>query len=223
MPVLAILAILLGAVSLEAAQSLRPATPLMFAAGVAAPGSTVTVLWDANTDGVTTGYLVFYGLMAGSETEGLIDTALRTSTPVANLLPGRRYFFHVRAYDKAGLRSDSSVEVQFQMPADPCAFPLGATSVSIFPTGKLNKTGSGGPGSGAFISFRAFSPNSPIVYLAIRANGVDIPDSVASGDRLASPGSLWFTIPQVSASYSIFGRNLAGCTRDQPTGFSSVP
>ncbi len=216
-----LLVVLLGAVSLEAA-------PVGLGL-LAAPNGTVTAIWDANTDGVTVGYRLFYGLMPGlietAPAATRVDTS-STSVPVAGLLAGRIYYFHVRAVDAAGAAGPSSIEVPFTMPGDvipdPCAFPLGATSVSIFPTGKLNKTGSGGPGSKAFITFQAASPNSPVVFLSIRANGTDIPDSVTEGTNLRAPGSLWFTLPQMSATYSVFARNTAGCTRDQPTGFSTT-
>ena len=217
-----------GAVSLEAAPS-----PL----GVlAAPDGTVTAIWDPNppSEGLPVSYRLYFSLMPGlDETAARIDTT-STSVAVPGLLAGRTYYFHVRAISASGLIGDASPEVVFLVagvpPVDPCAFPLGSTSVSIFVTGRLQKTGSGAAGSGAAISFRAFSPNSPITYLSIRANGVDIPDSVASasgpGDKLASPGSLWFSVPSGPATYafSVYARNLAGCSRQQPTGFSiTVP
>lgn len=183
---------------------------------------TVTAAWDANTDGVTTGYVLFYGLTSRAEDEGALDTGLTTFGTVTSLILGRTYFFHVRAYNAAGMKGPTSNEISFAVPGDPCAFPLGATSVSIFVTGKLNKTGSQGPGSRAFITYQAASPNSPVVFLSIRANGTDIPDSVTQGTNLRAPGSLWFTIPPIAATYSVYARNLAGCSRDQATGFTTT-
>ncbi len=193
----------------------------LLSGGAAAAQSSVTALWDPPVDGITARYTVYYGLTPGAET-GRIDVGLVTRADVPGLLAGRTYYFHVRAVSATGEQSASSTEVTFATAADPCAFPLGATSVSIFVTGKLNKTGSGGPGSKAFITFQAASPNSPVTFLSIRANGTDIPDSVTEGTNLRAPGSLWFTLPQMSATYSVFARNTAGCTRDQPTGFSTT-
>jgi len=205
--------VLIGAVSLEAA-------PL----GVlAAADGTVTAIWDPTPD--ATGYRLYYGLTPGLDETGVRVETTSTSVPIAGLLPGRTYYFHVRAVNAAGV-SASSAEIAFQVPgvpaSDPCAFPLGATSVSVFVTGKLNKTGSGGPGSRAYVTFQAASPNSPVTFLAVRANGVDIPDSVTEGVNLRAAGSLWFTIPPMAASYSIVARNAAGCSRDQPTAFTTT-
>lgn len=184
---------------------------------------TVVATWNASVDPVD-GYRLYYGTSMGSEI-AQIDVGPSTTGTVVGLFSGSLYFFHVRAYRLDGAISVPSNEVSILLPGDPCAFPLGSASVSIFVTGKLNKTGSGGPGSRAYINFQAASPNSPIVYLSIRANGVDIPDSIASAtgpnDRLNSPGSLWFTIPTGVFSYSAYGRNAAGCDREQATGFKT--
>lgn len=216
---LGVLLVLLAAVSLGAA-------PQAGVRALASVDGTVTAIWDASTDGAT-GYRLYYGLVPGLDETGVrVDTSA-TSVPVSGLLAGRTYYFHVRAVTAAGLVSAPSVEVAFLVPGvppvDPCAFPLGATSVSIFVTGKLNRTGSGGPGSRAFITFQAASPNSPITVLAIRANGVDVPDSVTEGVNLRAPGSLWFTIPPGAMTYTVYGKNAAQCAREQPTGFSTGP
>jgi hypothetical protein len=218
----ALLLIVLVAVSREAAAQ-AGARVLASATGI------VTAIWDANTDGVTTGYRLFYGLTPAFDDNDAVTVEAGAATsvalPIAAMQAGRLYYVRVRAYNAAGVLSAPSNEVAFLVPAapgDPCAFPLGATSVSVFVTGKLNKTGSGGPGSRAFITFQAASPNSPIILLSVRANGVDVPDSVTEGSNLRAPGSLWFTIPPIAASYSVFARNAAGCARDQPTGFTTT-
>lgn len=216
----ALLAVVLGAVSLGTA-------PQAGVRALVSPTGIVTAIWDANTD-TAVGYRLFYGLTPAFDDNDAVTVEAGAATsvvlPIATMQAGRLYYFRVRAYDATGLLSAPSTEVAFLVPpppGDPCAFPLGATSVSIFVTGKLNKTGSGGPGSRAFITFQAASPNSPIVQLTIRANGVDIPDSVTEGSNLRAPGSLWFTIPPIAASYAIYARNAAGCAREQPTGFTT--
>jgi hypothetical protein len=193
--------------------------------GTALGAETVTAVWDASRDGVTVGYRLFWSLTAGAETDGQLDAGAATTVTVSGLTAGRTYWFHVRGYAApGGPLGPSSTEVSYTVPGDPCAFPLGATSVSIFVTGKLNKTGSGGPGSKASITFQAASPNSPIVFLSVRANGVDVPDSVAEGTNLRAIGSLWFTIPPpilTPYTYGIFARNAAGCLREHATGFTT--
>jgi hypothetical protein len=193
----------------------------------------VTAFWDASTDGVTIGYRLFYGLVPAFDDNDAVKieagAATSVALPIAMMQAGRLYYFRVRAYNMAGVMSPPSNEVTYlipQAPGDPCAPPLGVNAISIFKTGKLNKTGSGGAGSKAFITFQAASPNSPIVALSIRANGVDVPDSLTEGSNLRAVGSLWFTIPAGPATFtfSIYGRNGAGCTRDLPTGFTvTVP
>ena len=184
---------------------------------------TVTALWDSNQDGITTGYRLFYGEMSGQALVS-VDVGLTTSVTVPNLVPGVQYFFMIRACNAAGTLGPASLEVAYTVPIiqppDPCVPPLGATSISIFPTGKLNKTGSGGPGSKAYITFQAASPNSPVTFLAIRANGADVLDSVTEGSNLHAIGSLWFTLPTGPATFAIVARNAANCSRVQSTGFS---
>lgn len=188
--------------------------------------ATVVVAWNPSPSPEVTGYRVQYGTASGIWPQ-VVDVGPALTARVT-LDPGR-YYFTVVAYAQTGATSPPSIEVAATIPtttADPCAFPLGATSVSIFVTGKLNKTGSGGPGSRAFITFQAASPNSPIVQLSIRANGVDVPDSVTDGTNLRAIGSVWFSVPQGPATYafSVYARNMAGCSRDQPTGFTlAVP
>jgi len=185
--------------------------------------ATVVVAWNASPSPEVTGYRVQYGTASGIWSTTLdVGPAL---TARLMLDPGH-YFFTVVAYSQTAT-SAPTIEVAATVPppttTDPCAFPLGATSVSIFVTGKLNKTGSGGPGSRAFITFQAASPNSPIVQLSVRANGVDVPDSVTEGTNLRAIGSLWFTLPPGPMGYAVFGKNAAGCSREQPTGFSTGP
>jgi len=185
--------------------------------------ATVTVAWNPSPSPEVTGYRVQYGSTSGIWPT-VIDVGPATTARVT-LDPGR-YFFTVVAYSQTGVSASSNEVAVTILPAttaDPCAFPLGATSVSIFVTGKLNKTGSGGPGSRAYITFQAASPNSPMVSLSIRANGVDVPDSVTEGTNLRAIGSLWFTLPPGPMLYSIAGKNAAGCAREQPTGFSTGP
>ena len=72
--------------------------------------------WDANTDGVTQGYLVYVGSATGSY--GIIngtDAGNETEFQV-NLVPGSTYYFQVRAYDAAGTPGPPSTELSFLVP-----------------------------------------------------------------------------------------------------------
>lgn len=182
--------------------------------------ATVSLAWNPSPSPEVTGYRVQYGPTSGAWPT-VIEVGAATTARLT-LGPGR-YFVTIVAYSQTATSAPSNEVAVTIAAADPCAFPLGASSVAIFVTGKLNKTGSGGPGSRAFITFQAASPNSPIVQLAVRANGIDIPDSVTEGTTLRSVGSLWFTIPPGFMGYSVSGKNAAGCTREQPTGFSTGP
>ncbi|MES2360069.1 MAG: fibronectin type III domain-containing protein [Gemmatimonadota bacterium] len=191
---------------------------------LAAPlrAQTATASWNQNPEPDVIGYKLSFGTVSHAYTT-VVDVPGRVTSVVVTGLPiGTRTYFALQAYN-ATITGPYSVEVSFDVPGtDPCAYPLGSKAVLIFPTGKLNKTGTGGPGTIAYISFRTASPNSPIVFASIKANGVDVPDSIMTGDNLHASGSLWFTMPPGPATYvfSIFARNLAGCSREQSTGFT---
>jgi hypothetical protein len=193
---------------------------LLLLGAVPLHAATVVVAWNASPSPEVTGYRVQYGTAPGIWPQVIdVGPVLTARVP---LDPGR-YFFTVVAYSQTATSAPTNEVAVTIAASDPCAFPLGATAVSIFVTGKLQKTGSGGPGSRAFITFQAASPNSPIVFLSVRANGVDVPDSVTDGTTLRSVGSLWFTIPPGLMGYAVYGKNAAGCAREQPTGFSTGP
>jgi hypothetical protein len=185
-----------------------------------ARAATVVVAWNPSPSPEVTGYRVQYGTASGIWPQ-VVDVGPALTARVT-LDPGR-YYFTVVAYSPQATSPPAAEVAATILATDPCAFPLGATSVSIFVTGKLNKTGSGGPGSRAFITFQAASPNSPITFLSVRANGIDLPDAVTEGTNLRAIGSLWFTIPPGVMGYAVYGKNAAGCAREQPTGFSTGP
>lgn len=59
--------------------------------------TTVTAVWDANTDAATRGYVVYYGTSSGTY-QWNYDAGTQTSAPLT-LNRGSQYFFAVRAYD----------------------------------------------------------------------------------------------------------------------------
>jgi hypothetical protein len=74
-----------------------------------------TLAWNANTDGVTTGYDVYIGTAAGAETlKANVGLALTYDPGV--LAPGT-YFSVVRAFNSAGVTSPPSNEVSWVVAA----------------------------------------------------------------------------------------------------------
>lgn len=59
--------------------------------------TTVTAMWNANTDTATRGYVVYYGTSTGNY-QWNYDAGAQTSAPLT-LNRGSQYFFTVRAYD----------------------------------------------------------------------------------------------------------------------------
>jgi hypothetical protein len=70
----------------------------------------LTIAWDAPSDGITAGYIVFYGT-APQSYSAQVDVGHTTTYTVENLLAGTTYYFAVRAYDATGVLSDPSAEV----------------------------------------------------------------------------------------------------------------
>ena len=75
-----------------------------------------TLLWDANTDGVTIGYIVFVGTApdtyvpaAGTDVEDATEFQL-------NLVPGTTYYFRVQAYAEGNVVGPLSDELVFAVP-----------------------------------------------------------------------------------------------------------
>ncbi len=74
---------------------------------------TVTAAWDANTDTLTRGYIVYYGTASGSY-QWSHDAGMQTSTPLT-LNVGSQYFFVVRAYDATSNLGPASNEATFDL------------------------------------------------------------------------------------------------------------
>ncbi len=159
----------------------------------------------------------------------ILDGEPTIVAPPMTLAPGY-YGVSASAYNLNGESEQAPMPplafrvVQLLDPA--CVAPLGNRVVSIVPT-TFVKTGSKGAGSQAYIMFRTQSPNSPVVHESIRAslNGGPFVDLVAlDGTDLAASGSLWFTLPAVSGTYSfaVAATNLYGCSTHQGTVFTAT-
>lgn len=194
-----------------------PVQAASFAAFSSAPG-VVTSYWAPNTDGVTVGYRLYYG-RASQDYETSVDAGSLTTLVVSGLTPGTRYYFVVRAYNAVGTIGPPSNEVALTLAVleDPCAYPLGAKSISIFPT-KLTTTGSGQGGSKARLDFQVAS-SIPITRVAIRTMGADI--AVMSGTDLTALAGMWFPVPAAQGTYNFsIGATNGLCPREQTTTYA---
>ena len=73
----------------------------------------VTLKWNANREKNLAGYELSYGTTPGKHTK-TIKTGLQTKATVKGLVAGRKYYFIVRAYNRAGQRSVPSKEVSYR-------------------------------------------------------------------------------------------------------------
>jgi hypothetical protein len=92
-----------------------------------ARAANVTLAWDPPTDGLTTGYVLYYGIAPHTYSQQ-VDVGYTTSQYLTNLPDGATYYFAVRAYDAAGVMSDLSQEVSATV--TPTAPPV-VTSLSL--------------------------------------------------------------------------------------------
>jgi hypothetical protein len=94
----------------------------------------VELAWNPATDGVTTGYIIFYGTASGSYTQQ-VNVGLVTSYTVTGLKAGATYYFVVRAYNAAGELSAPSNEVSQTLPSP--GPPPGRTNVALAANGAV--------------------------------------------------------------------------------------
>ena len=82
---------------------------LLTSAGAAQAGS-LTLAWNANTDGATAGYKIYWGPQSGVYTAS-VDVGNVTTRQLTGLADGAPYYFIVRAYNSARVESGPSMEV----------------------------------------------------------------------------------------------------------------
>jgi hypothetical protein len=101
------------------------------------------LLWNANTDGVTTGYRVYYGTLPGTyQPAGGVDNGNDTEFQV-DLTPGTTYYFMVRAYNSEGTLGPPSAELGFPVPLDATIIAVPSTVAS---GQTITVTAANGPG-----------------------------------------------------------------------------
>lgn len=74
-----------------------------------------TLTWNAPTDGLTAGYLLYWGLAPGQYQQP-IDIGLRTSLELTNLMRGATWYFALKAYGADKKTSGFSNEVSKAIP-----------------------------------------------------------------------------------------------------------
>ena len=74
--------------------------------------STVTLSWDKSPSRAVKGYRLHYGTTSKRYTE-TIEVGNATTYKVSNLIPKKRYYFVVTAYDAKGRESPASNEIPF--------------------------------------------------------------------------------------------------------------
>jgi hypothetical protein len=117
---------------------------LVLAAASWAQARPYTFEWDGNLDGVTTGYLVYYGTGPGAyQPAAGIDVGLATEFQV-DLTPGQTYYFAVRAYNSNNQLGDAANEMLFAVPLNST---INVSASSVVAGGTVSATIADGPGS----------------------------------------------------------------------------
>ena len=77
--------------------------------------SSITVIWDANTDPELAGYKVYYGTSSG-DYDTVVDVGTQTSFVLSNLISNETYYIVVTAYDTSNVESPYSNELIYIVP-----------------------------------------------------------------------------------------------------------
>jgi Putative Ig domain len=97
--------------------------------------TTITVVWERNTDNITIGYSVHYGTQSANYA-GSVDVGNATSAVINLPDSTKTYYFAVKAYSATGEQSTFSPEVSWTPPAPVSALPPtlqnpGSTSTTV--------------------------------------------------------------------------------------------
>jgi hypothetical protein len=82
----------------------------VFTVAAVAPVSSVTLVWDANTETDIAGYKMYVGTASGTYAAP-VDVGKVTTYCVTNLVSGTTYYFAVTAYNTSGMESPKSAEI----------------------------------------------------------------------------------------------------------------
>lgn len=84
---------------------------------LATPSASVILDWDKSADPTVTGYNLYYGSSSRDYTN-VAPAGAATTAAVSNLTAGATYYFAATTYNLAGLESDYSVEVSYNVPTN---------------------------------------------------------------------------------------------------------
>src|SRR4029450_4528934 len=97
--------------------------------------ASVTLEWDRNSDGITTGYFVYYGTESGKYS-GTVDVGTSTTAVVKPNHPNPTYYFAVQAYSATGEKSPLSTELVWYQSG---TTPTGGTPTGGTPSGAAQR------------------------------------------------------------------------------------
>jgi large repetitive protein len=154
-------------------------------------------MWDANSDGVTNGYRIYYGTAPGAyqPVDG-IDVGNVTEFQL-DLTPGLSFYFVVRAYDAEGELGPPSAEFFFSVPISVPTIQLSPAFAS--PGSTLTATISNAPGGtlDAIGLYRANDLLAPQIDWKYLNNSRTPP---ATG---MVSGTVTFTAPTINGNYEV--------------------
>lgn len=75
--------------------------------------ATATLSWDKSPDRTVKGYRLHYGTTSGRHYSRIVDVGKVTTYTLTNLIPGKKYYFVVTAYNNSGKVSPPSNEISF--------------------------------------------------------------------------------------------------------------
>jgi hypothetical protein len=82
-----------------------------------AHAGSVTLAWDANEDGQTAGYRVYFGTLS-HKYDGYVDVGQSTTAVMNTADEAPTYYFAVQAYSRAGVTSSLSAEISWNAAVD---------------------------------------------------------------------------------------------------------
>jgi Putative Ig domain len=164
-----------------------------------AEATAITLAWDPNSDSVTAGYYVYYGIQSGNYS-GYVDVGGATTAIINTQDSTTTYYFAIQAYSTSGERSAYSTEVVWT-PAAPPAQP---------PT--LNNPGSMSTTVGsAAVSLQLVATDPGGLALTYSASGLPPGLSIASNSGVISG------TPTTAGGYNVTAtvKNTANLTASQ--------
>jgi hypothetical protein len=176
--------------------------------------ATLTVGWDPSSAPGVAGYLVSYGSQPGQYTT-VVDAGNQTAESISGLADGTTYYFAVRAYDAAGLKSGYSAEIN------------GTTPVAVSAPQPPDTPGLVSPPSAA----TAVAANTPLMWNpSANALRYDVAFGTANPPPVVSPGQTGTAyqppLPLMANTtyfWQVIASNAAGSTVSPVWTFTTAP